>query len=317
MYLVACPKVTVKTDLAASTIRLAYALLPQAGIVHIALAEGFFKDEGLEVIPQAFAFGKPAMECVVKGEADLATTADTPFMFALLDRGTYCISAVIESSDRTIAMVVGKAAGIGKMEDLAGKTIAVTKGTSGEYFLAAFLMARGLDAADVNIVDILPNAMSVELKAGRIDAAVVWNPVLLEISEELAADGTVFFGDDVYTEHFCIAGKQDFPQDNPETMHGFMKALIRAEQFLKANPDKALDIISEYSHTEKSDLESILPLLRLRVSLDQTLPLLLEDEIRWTMKDFQGKSRDMPDYTEYIDVESLAGVAPERVRLIR
>jgi len=313
----ACTRTPAKNGPAGATIRLAYATIPQAGIVQVALAEGFFKDEGLEMIPRTFAFGKPALEAVIKGEADLSTVAETPFIYALLEPGDLCISAVIESSDKTTALVVNKASGIEKAEDLVGKTIGVTKGTSGEYFLEIFLMARGLEKNTIEIINMLPEAMLAEIKAGRIDAAAVWNPVLLSISAALAADGTVFFGDDVYTEHFCIAGKQAFARENPEAMRSFMRALIRAEIYLRENPDKALEIISDYTHTDKSDLESIISLLRFRVSLDQTLPLLLEDEIRWVTENLDGEVRSIQDYTEYIEAEPLATVSPERVRLIR
>jgi len=313
----ACTKGLPKTGPAGSTIRLAYAAIPQAGLVQVALAKGFFKDEGLDVIPQSFAFGKPALESVTAGYADLSTVAETPFIYALLDRGELCISAVIESSDRTTALVVNKAAGIGNEDDLVGKRIAVTKGTAGEYFLEIFLMARGLEKSEIRIIDMLPEAMLAGIMLGTIDAAAVWNPILLGISEALAADGSIFYGDDVYTEHFCIAGKQEFTRENPEAMRSFMRALIRAESYLRESPDKALAIIGEYSHTDKSSLGSILSLLRFRVSLDQTLPLLLEDEMRWAMKDGYGQARYMRDYTEYIEAEPLSAVAPERVRLIR
>lgn len=245
IFTLACTKAPVKGGPAGSTIRLAYASIPQAGIVQVALAKGFFKDEGLDVVPKAFAFGKPALGSVIDGDADLATVAETPFMYALLERDDLCVSAVIESSDKTTGMVVNTAVGIGKVEDLAGKTIGVTKGTSGEYFLDVFLMARGLDGNEVRIVDILPESMLAAIKTGGMDAAVVWNPILLEISEELGADGMVFFGDDVYTEHFCVAGKRDFTRDNPEAMRSFMRALVRAEIFLREHAAKASDIISE------------------------------------------------------------------------
>ena len=317
IFFVACSKPPAKNGPAGATIRLAYTTIPQAGIVQIALARGFFKNEGLNVIPQTFAFGKPALESVIDGESDLATVAETPFIYALLGGANLSISAVIETTDKTTALVVNKTAGIEKAEDLAGKTIGVTKGTSGEYFLDVFLIARGLDTDKITIVDMLPENMLAAIKAGNIDAAAVWNPVLLGISEELGADGTVFYGDDVYTEHFCLAGMQDFARENPDAMRSFMKALIRAEVFLRENKEDALKIIAEYSQTDEADLVSILALLRFRVSLDQTLPLLLEDEIRWAMKGRTDGTRGLRGYTEYIAADALSAVSPERVRLIR
>jgi NitT/TauT family transport system substrate-binding protein len=53
------------------------------------------------------------------------------------------------------------------------------------------------------------------------------------------------------------------------------------------------------------------------VSLDQTLLITLEDETRWAMKNKLTDKTAMPNFAEYIHVDSLMGVKPEAVKLKR
>ncbi len=86
------------------TLDLAYITLPQAGLVHIALAKDYFKAEGLSVRAHPFAFGKPAVESMLKGESDLALSAETPIIFATLAGEDIGIAAVLETADKTTAI---------------------------------------------------------------------------------------------------------------------------------------------------------------------------------------------------------------------
>jgi len=54
-------------------ITFAYTTAPDAVLVQIAFAKGFFAEEGLDATPQPHAFGKLALESVMEGKADLAT----------------------------------------------------------------------------------------------------------------------------------------------------------------------------------------------------------------------------------------------------
>jgi NitT/TauT family transport system substrate-binding protein len=54
-----------------------------------------------------------------------------------------------------------------------------------------------------------------------------------------------------------------------------------------------------------------------QVRLDQNLLITLEDETRWAMKNKLTDKTVMPNFAEYIHVDSLKAVKPEAVRLNR
>ncbi|MFZ4617984.1 MAG: ABC transporter substrate-binding protein, partial [Rectinemataceae bacterium] len=281
LLLAACHRDSGKPEARGQVINLAYATLPDTGLVQVALDRGFFAAEGLVVNATAFAFGKLALASLFGGSSDLATVAETPFVLAIMAGEKLSISAVIATSDRNMAVVASESQGVGVPSDLVGKAIGVTLGTNGEYFLDAFLIARGIEKRSVRIVDLQPDQMLPAIQSGRIAAAVAWNPTLLHMKNSLAGKGRIFDGEDFYTASFCIAGTRDFVSKHPEAMRAFLRALISAEDFMTDNPVQARAMIGKDSGNDEASLATILGEFKFRVGIDKSLLLVLEDEVRW------------------------------------
>lgn len=56
-------------------ISVAYTNQPQNILIHVAVAKGYFVEEGLEVQPLMFTFGKAALESLIAHKSDFATVA--------------------------------------------------------------------------------------------------------------------------------------------------------------------------------------------------------------------------------------------------
>ena len=68
----------------AETLRIALASTPDAALVHIAAAKGYFAEEGLAVSFTLVSHGKVALDLLAQGKADLAAAADVPFVISVL-----------------------------------------------------------------------------------------------------------------------------------------------------------------------------------------------------------------------------------------
>jgi NitT/TauT family transport system substrate-binding protein len=317
LLLAACHRDSDKAGARGQVVNLAYATLPDTSLVRLALDRGFFAAEGLVVNAKPFAFGKLALASVLGGSSDLATVAETPFVLAIMAGEKLSISAVIASSDRNMAVVASESQGVTLPSDLVGKAIGVPLGTNGEYFLDAFLIARGIEKRSVRIVDLQPDQMLHAIQSGRIAAAVAWNPTLLHMKNSLAGKGRVFDGEDFYTASFCIAGTQDFVSKHPEAMRAFLRALISAEAFMTDNPVQARAMIGKDSGSDEASLATILDAFKFRVGIDKSFLLVLEDEINWVIRSRTTSLEAKPDILGFIDSEALSSVAPERVRYIK
>ena len=144
----------------------------------IAIRQGYFKQEGLEVDWRRFALGKEGRDAMIAGAIDVNSTATTPFMIGL-DKGVpYTAVAVNSIFSGTNHLVVRKDSDINNVGQLKGKKIGLPKGTVTEFiFLSKVAPSYGLKAGDVetpNIPDAKDRIPSLLAKA--IDAATVADP---------------------------------------------------------------------------------------------------------------------------------------------
>lgn len=301
----------------AQQITVAYTYQPQSTLVHVALAKGYFTEAGLQVTPLMHTFGKAALQSVIDQKADFATVAETPVMFNVLNGEKIYVLANIESSNTNNAIVARKAAGISEPRDLKGKRIGFTPGTTSDFFLDTLLTANGLSRKGIQPVALKPEEMLAAMLAKKVDAVSTWNYPLTQISLLLGSEGVVFYDREIYTETFNIAARQDFVKNNPDTARRFLRALIRAEEFVLQNPDAAQGIMSVATQIDRGLIREVWGAFNYHVTLDQTLLLTLEDETRWAIKHKLTDKTEMPDYLDFIHLDSLGAVKPEAVRLKR
>jgi NitT/TauT family transport system substrate-binding protein len=296
---------------------IAYITLPHASLVHIAFAKGFFSAEGLDVTPQSHEFGKPALNSLLEGKADLATPADAPIMFAVTGGKSIYVIAVIATSKKASAIIARKDRGIVRPSDLRGKKIGLSRGTLAEFFMDSFLSTHGMDRKEVKVVDLKPHEMPDALARGRVDALSIWQPVLKNMEKALGNSATVFYDETIYSDILCIASGQEFAKKHPETVRKVLRALIRAESFMKQNTEESLRIIAEATKTDKELLGEILQSFDFRVTLDQTLVVSLEDQTRWAQRNKLTGGAAVPNYLDFIYFDGLNSVKPDAVKIIR
>jgi NitT/TauT family transport system substrate-binding protein len=298
-------------------ITVAYTFQPQSTLVHVAVEKGYFAGEGLAVQPLMQTFGKAALQSVLENKADFATVAETPVMFGVLKGEKIFVIANIEASTTNNAIVARKSAGISAPGDLKGKRIGFTPGTTSEFFLDSLLTANGLTRKEIQPIALKPEEMQAAVMAKKVDAVSTWNYPLTQIKRQLGPDGTIIYDREIYTETFNIAAQQDFVQKNPDTVNRFLRALIKAENFVAENPDEAQAIMSSATKIDKGLIHEVWNAFNYHVVLDQTLLLTLEDETRWAMKNQLTDQTVMPDYLGFIHTGSLRTVKPEAVKMNR
>ena len=298
-------------------ITFAYTTAPEAVLVQIAFGKGFFAEEGLDATPQPYAFGKLALESVMEGKADLATAGDTPFVFAVMNGKKITTFATILTSNRNNAIVARQDRGIVKPSDLLGKKIVVTFGTTGDYFNYSFLLFHGIHENQVRRIAMNPGDMDEALSTGKVDVVSTWSPYRQQIQKKLGSNGVTFFGETLYTETYCVAATQEYAAKNPETVKKVLRALIKAEAFVKQHPDESQRLVAEFTKSDKAVLKDSWDVFMFEVDLDQGLLVNLEDQTRWVLKNRLATRTDMPNYLDFIYDNALRSVKPEAVRIVR
>ena len=298
-------------------ITIAYSTASNAILMYIAFAKDYFGEEGLEATPQPHAFGKPALQAVIEGKADIATVGDTPIVFAVISGKKITTLAMIQTSNRNEAIVARRDQGIAKPSDLKGKKIGLTLGTTGDFFADSFLLAHGIDRKHVKIIDLKPDEMAAALRTGKVAAVSTWNPTLIQLKKKLGSKGIVFFGESLYTEIFCVVGGQKYVKKNPAVIKKVLQALLKAETFVQQHPEEARHLVAEFIKTDKVILDETWDDFTFLVALDQALLVDLEEQTRWAIKNRLAVRRDMPNYLDFIYVDGLTAIRPDAVRIIR
>jgi NitT/TauT family transport system substrate-binding protein len=96
-----------------------------------------------------------------------------------------------------------------------------------------------------------------------------------------------------------------------------LRALVRAEEFVRANPAEAQKIVADFSGIDINIVRDIWAYTSFTVSLDQALILALEDESRWAIKGGLTAAKAIPNYLDFIYFDGLKSVRPEAVRILR
>jgi aliphatic sulfonates family ABC transporter substrate-binding protein len=300
--------------IAAEKVKLAQNQSPISGVSIIADRKGFFAKNGLDVEVANFTTGKQCLDTVMGGAADIATTAEAPTTAAAMSGQKIAFLARTEYS--FIKTLTATASGIQKFSDLKGKRIAFTAGTGGEVYTMQLLKAAGLTKDDVTLVNLRPQDMVAALSSGSIDAYGTWEPHIGNGIKALGAKVTPLDTKGIYAETFNIVVMQDYLQKKPAVVTAFLKSLVEAEAWMKANPDEAIKVVAEFVKMPADDLKAIWGDYVYQVALDsQTLDVLTAHASWRLASGNHPPGAVMPDWRTVIFAGPLKSVAPERVKL--
>jgi ABC-type nitrate/sulfonate/bicarbonate transport system substrate-binding protein len=305
-----------RTKAPAPALRIALASTPHAALLHLAAAKDYFRDEGLNVTLVPVSHGKAALELLAKSEVDLAAAAEVPFVIEVLRGAALSIAASMLSVSTEMAIVARRDRGISAPASLVGKRVGATVGTSGDYFLWAFLIRHKLAPGDVSLVDLPPGRLAQELAIGTIDAASTWQPVRFQAETALGAEGISFVEPKAYTVTHVVVGRTDFVRAQAEPMRRLVRGLLRAEEFVKAQPQEAAALASQLLRVDLSALQRNWSELGFRVNLLQSQLVTLEDEARWAMTRGYIAPREVPNFISHLYLDALLGEQPDRVTVV-
>lgn len=315
--LFACDRANPKFSGRPEKIIIAFAALPETALAQIAHARDYYREEGLEVTPHLHSIGKLALKEVLDGNADLATVAETPLMFALMNGEQLAVIATIQRSKKNHAIIARRDKGIFKPEDLKGRKVATTIGITSDFFIDVFCAMHGIARNEIITVNVKPEEYYDAIVNGQADAVSAFHPYLKQIQKKLGDNGITFYDEEIYTESFNIVAKKDFIRDNPGKIRKILRALVRAEEFAGESPSEAQRIVAAFSGIDKGIVSDIWEDNRFAVSLTQSLILSLEDESRWAIKGGLSKAKVVPNYLDSIYFDGLKTVKPEAVRILR
>nr|WP_051123220.1 ABC transporter substrate-binding protein [Paenisporosarcina sp. HGH0030] len=223
------------------------------GPLFLAKEKGFFEKNGLDVElsiieglgerKAALAGGKiDGMATALDVQVTLAG-ADIPVQVVWLLDDSYGGDGILVKSD------------INDVKDLKGKQVAFEVGSTSQMLALTALEQGGLTEDDITVVQMSAGDAGAAFAAGKVDAAVTWEPWLTKGAE---ANGKVL----LTTKDLpgiildTVAFKEDVIKDRPEDIKAFVKAMGEAMDYWKENEKEANEIMAKGLNIDVKEFEA-------------------------------------------------------------
>jgi ABC-type nitrate/sulfonate/bicarbonate transport system substrate-binding protein len=284
-------------------------------LIYLADSQGFFKKQGLDVIVTVQESGMVSLSDLVADKTDIAPTAEFPFVLQAFKRPDLRIAATIgDASDHDL--VVRKDRGIMRPQDLQGKSVAVTRGSTSEFFFYNYLIFNHIPAGSIRIVYRTPSEMVKAMTDGTIDAALSWPPYTIQMAKQLGAKGSRWLAQSGQDYYMVLLAKEGFLKKQPKTMEQFLTALLEAEEFIAKYPDRAQTILRNILKMDAERFAEEWSRAHFRTQLTQDLIVLMEREARWAIRNKMVEKKEMPNYLHLFYFQALDKMKPEAVSIV-
>jgi NitT/TauT family transport system substrate-binding protein len=226
----------------------------------VAIDKGYFRDEGISVETAGiFNAGPEEMSAFASKSIDIGYLGVAPSATGVANKSAN-VKAVALANAEGSAIVVRRDSPIRELKDLAGKTVAIPGYSSvQDFLLRKALEGAGVNPAKVAIIVIKPPEMIVALEASQIDAFIAWEPH----PSKAVSKGTgrvLVTSAKIWKDHPCcvVAVEEGFRKENPRAVRAFLKAHLRATEFIRKNPDEALRIGMKYTGMDEATIRAAL-----------------------------------------------------------
>ncbi len=313
----ACNRGSVAPEQSTSNVRIAVPVVPHAGLIHIASARGFFRDRGLGVTLLPQSYGKAALAELLQGRADLAVAADVPVVVEILKGAPLSIVASVANASNELAVLGRIDRGIHTPGDLRGCRVGVTLGTSGEYFLWAFLVRHRIAPQSLQLVDLPPSRLIESLRHDLVDAIAAWQPVRHEAEIAFGDRIVSLQAPDAYAQNYVLFGQRDYVLAHQQELRQVVRALLDAEAFVNAHSQRAKEELAGLLKLSPGTIDPSWHDVTLEVEQQQAQLVTLEDVATWAMARNYAPSQPMPNFVSHLALDTLLAVSPERVTVVR
>jgi ABC-type nitrate/sulfonate/bicarbonate transport system substrate-binding protein len=224
--------------------------------VYVAAEKGYFAEQGLDVTIEHSSpgSGEQLQRLAAK---DIEFTTHTGDNFAKAHHDTpdlpfVAVAVLGHETDHSLLVLADS--GIDEIGDLAGLKVGFKSGEAIEPpWMLAMLTEAGLDLNDVELINVGfdPRVVLPEYGEGRVDAVQVFRSNEPDTLGRMGYETKLFSPED-YGIHFLgqlFITHRDFIRDDPEMVRKFLKATMRAMQFIQdpANASEVTDIVMKYA----------------------------------------------------------------------
>lgn len=230
---------------------------------YVAMSQGFFADEGLEIELTNGGGADKVMSAVISGQSDIGLAGPEACIYVYNQGKDDYPRIFAQLTKRDGSFLMGRTDESFSWENLRGKT--VIGGRAGgvpEMTLEYVLRQNGLVPQEDTVVDtsVQFNMMAGAFSGGSGDYVTLFEPTATEM--ELAGKGYILCsigaesGEIPYTAYFA---SQSYMAAHPDVVQGFTNAIARAQKWILSHSDRevAEAIAAQFPDTSLDVLERV------------------------------------------------------------
>jgi len=213
------------------------------GPLFLARDLGYYKDANIEVELKIVEDSALYMAAQAAGRLDGSASSLDEILKYRSDN--FCFKAVSVLDDSFGGDGLVSQTDVTDLSQLVGKRIGLNEGSTSQYWFNLLIEKAGFKESDFRVTNLTADDAAAAFIAGRLDAAVTWEPHLSKIAE--MHKGKVLI--DSKATPGAIADvlvlRCSLIEQHPQAVQGLVHALQRAADFIKADPEKAYGLMAK------------------------------------------------------------------------
>jgi aliphatic sulfonates family ABC transporter substrate-binding protein len=217
----------------------------QFGLLWILRASGTLDQaldhHGADLVWTEFASGSDLVDALRVGALDLGVAGEAPPLLAQAARAPIVYLAAEPPAPEAEAIVVAAGSPIGRVADLRGRRVAVTRGANVHFLLLRALEEAAVEPALVDVIFADPVEARRLFEGGAVSAWAIWDPHLASVQYETGArvlrDATGLTPNRAF-----YVGARDLIESRPDLVDLFLSEVARLGRSANDNPHAVVDL---------------------------------------------------------------------------
>ena len=233
--------------------------------MYVAIEEGYFEEEGIEVELVNGLGADKTMTAVLSGESEIGFMGSEASVYVYNEGATDYVVNFAQLTQRAGNFLVSRESETDfEMTDLKGKTVlGGRKGGMPQMVFEYILKKYGMDpATDLNIIQNIDFGMTAQaFSGGSGDYTVEFEPSATALEKEGAGYVVSSLGvESGYVPYTAFSAKKSYIEKNPEVIEGFVKALQKGMDYVSSHtPEEIAEIIQpQFAETDRDTLVTII-----------------------------------------------------------
>nr|VFK43783.1 MAG: NitT/TauT family transport system substrate-binding protein [Candidatus Kentron sp. TC] len=221
------------------------------GPFYIAKNQGMFEKHGIQVKLRLLEDSAEKHAALASGHIDaLATTADDVVVLGAKKIAGRVILGV-DLSNGADGIVASKE--IPDLQHLKGRKVALQPGFVGHFFLLNVLARNGIDTSEVKILPTETSAAGAAFVAGKLNAAVTWEPWLSKANEREGAHVLTTSADYPGIISDVLFVRKDVLAKRRSAVEALRTAWFEASDYLEKHPEEGIGIIANAFKLDRNE----------------------------------------------------------------